>query len=105
MIATLTLADGRTTVVDEADLPLLVEHAWFGGGSKRQYACTTVTIGGRRTTKKLHQFLLELSPDEEGDHINGDTLDNRRENLRAVTHSQNAQNQRRLKKQQESRSR
>jgi hypothetical protein len=43
----------------------------------------------------LHRTILGLTPDDprKGDHINGDTLDNRRTNLRIVTPAQNAQNQ------------
>jgi hypothetical protein len=43
----------------------------------------------------LHRMVLGLSADDprKGDHINGDTLDCRRSNLRIVTTAQNAQNQ------------
>ncbi len=40
----------------------------------------------------LHRFLMNPCPDEVVDHINGDTLDNRRENLRVVGRTENAQN-------------
>lgn len=40
----------------------------------------------------MHRELLGLERGREVDHINGDTLDNRRANLRAVTHAQNMQN-------------
>lgn len=42
----------------------------------------------------LHRQLLGLRAGDglECDHINRDRLDNRRENLRAVTHAQNMQN-------------
>jgi hypothetical protein len=42
----------------------------------------------------LHQHLLRLTSGSglECDHINGDALDNRRANLRLVTHAQNMQN-------------
>lgn len=44
----------------------------------------------------LHRFVIGCVPGDGKivDHINGDGLDNRRENLRFVTKSQNAQNQR-----------
>lgn len=51
----------------------------------------------------LHRVIMErvlgrkLTQDEEVDHINGDTLDNRRANLRVVTRTQNNQNARRRK--------
>jgi hypothetical protein len=43
---------------------------------------------------RLHREVLGLIKDDgmEADHINRDTLDNRRSNLRAVTHAQNVQN-------------
>jgi hypothetical protein len=43
----------------------------------------------------LHRFLMEPSPELEVDHVNGDSLDNRRSNLRAVTHRENLRNRRR----------
>lgn len=48
----------------------------------------------RRTDTFLHRLLLGLERGDprEGDHINGNGLDNRRENLRIVTTAQNAQN-------------
>jgi len=40
----------------------------------------------------LHNFIMEPSKDMFIDHINGDPLDNRRENLRIVTHRENTLN-------------
>lgn len=42
-----------------------------------------------KTKIRMHKMILS---GEEIDHINGNRLDNRRENLRAVTHKQNVQN-------------
>lgn len=54
-------------------------------------------VRGKRDGRNvsLHRELLSLGPgDPEVDHINGDPLDNRRDNLRVVTHAQNGQNRR-----------
>ena len=48
--------------------------------------------GDRQIATSLHRFVLSAMPGTEVDHINHDTLDNRRENLRIVTKSQNQQN-------------
>ena len=42
----------------------------------------------------MHRLILGITCDSQGDHINGDGLDNRRANLRPVTHAQNMQNRR-----------
>lgn len=52
-------------------------------------------VRGRRIL--LHRWLLDAPPELEVDHINGDTLDNRRQNLRLVTRSENAHNRRSLR--------
>ena len=41
----------------------------------------------------LHRFILDAPPDKQVDHKNGDTLDNRRENLRLVSRATNNRNQ------------
>ena len=40
----------------------------------------------------LHRLILSAKPKMEVDHINHDTLDNRRHNIRSVTKSENLQN-------------
>jgi hypothetical protein len=42
----------------------------------------------------MHRFVSGAKPDEKIDHRNGNTLDNRRENLRRASGRQNSQNQR-----------
>ena len=42
--------------------------------------------------KSMHRVIMDPPKGMDIDHINGDTLDNRKENLRICTRSQNAQN-------------
>lgn len=42
-----------------------------------------------RYSHKMHREIMQASPSVEIDHINGNKLDNRRENLRICTRSQN----------------
>ncbi len=51
----------------------------------------TLSNNGNKTFKTvyLHRYVLNEPSGKEVDHINKNKLDNRRENLRLVTHSQN----------------
>lgn len=51
-----------------------------------------VKIHHGRNWSKLHRVLTNCPDNLEVDHINGDKLDNRRENLRICTRSENARN-------------
>ena len=72
----------------------LLQHNWTGLASKHiTYA--KASIGGKQVL--LHRLVAErmgLSLDGVIDHINGDALDCRRENLQACTHQQNIMKQR-----------
>lgn len=50
----------------------------------------TARLGGKKVY--VHRVILGAMAGEEVDHINGDKRDNRRSNLRIVTHAQNHQN-------------
>jgi len=86
------LTQGASTIIDAADWPRVAPFPWclFRAGAHWPYAVT----GRRGGLVLLHRFLLEAPADLHVDHKNGDTLDNRRANLRLVTPRQNHANQR-----------
>lgn len=81
--------NGGDFLFDEIDLPLISGHTWHLG--LRGYPATHVN--GK--TVVLHKLLIPDADGFEIDHINGNKLDNRRENLRICTHQQNSYNQKR----------
>ena len=86
---TIELTNGMLSTIDDVDFERFSCMRWFYNG----YASTQVN--GRTTS--LHRLIMNAMPGTEIDHINGDKLDNRRENLRFVTRSQNMQNVRTLR--------
>lgn len=88
-IAEIPLTNGGTTIVDASLLPELTKKNW--SKSPNGYACSIVGLGSRGSHKKiyLHRIVNQTPDGAQTDHINGDRLDNRRENLRTATGSQN----------------
>jgi hypothetical protein len=81
-------------LVDPDDYEVLKRYKWWVHGDVRnQYAATWVYDPDKRLLL-LHRAIMQPDPHLEVDHVNGDGLDNRRTNLRIVTHAQNSQNQR-----------
>lgn len=87
------LSQGMQATVSPQDFPAINAFRWHvvrnGGQRKHIYAARTESGTGRRIY--MHRAIAGV----DGlmvDHINGDGLDNRRENLRAATRSQNASN-------------
>ena len=63
-------------------------------GKGRDYLTVHLYSGGKRHARKVHQLVLEtfVGPRPEGHevrHLNGDSMDNRLENLAYGTHSEN----------------
>lgn len=88
----ISLSDGLVTQVDDEDFGWLSKWNWQarrkkGRENAKFYAC-------RGSGIRMHREILKVSPFRHVDHINGDTLDNRKSNLRICTRSQNAANTR-----------
>lgn len=90
------LTQGRYAIVDEEDYAEISKHKWYlsRGGTGRTYAARTYRENGNRETVKMHNQIMKPPPGLYVDHKSGDSLDNRRANLRICTHAENQHNQR-----------
>ena len=90
------LTRGQIAFVDEYDLSALSAWKWFAwrSNSGAFYAARSIVVNGIRQRVYMHRQILGLTPGDGkyGDHKNGDTLDNRRGNLRTANPSQSAEN-------------
>lgn len=93
LIISLPGAPEAICLYDVADHHLVVQHRW--SVNDQGYVIARMTSGSLYSTFRLARLLLGLSPHDPrvGDHISGDTLDNRRANLRIVGHQANVAHQ------------
>lgn len=88
------LINGKRTLIDREDEGLLEGwHLNIKSRNTRPYVNCRKTINGKRVNKMLHRLILGDDSCYHVDHINGDSLDNRKSNLRYVNHSMNMRNQ------------
>ena len=93
--AIITLNSGEEVLVDERDYEWLSQYKWSASPSSKPkiYAATHIKDKrGKWRKKYMHQLIVRPTVGHQVDHINGNALDNRRENLRMVSPTQNAQN-------------
>lgn len=86
-MAKIRISNGKFTVCDEEDYANLSQYVWHehsGGYAMRNGK----NEKNRKRSYYMHRDILGLSKGEECDHINGDKLDNRRDNLRKATRSE-----------------
>lgn len=78
-------------LVDIEDLPKLSKYnSWFI--SKRGDVYSQKWYKGKAKTYKIHRVIMDAPDNFDVDHINGNPLDNRKENLRVCTHAENGRN-------------
>src|SRR5687768_18410444 len=91
------LTRGQVAIVDDEDYHFLTQWKWYAmkAGRFGFYAArSTLRTVKPRGTILMHRVVLERKLEDslgtlEADHKNGNKLDNRRENLRPATSSQN----------------
>jgi hypothetical protein len=91
------LTRNKLAIVDPEDFEKLNSLKWYAGQARdRFYACRT-DVNQKRIY--LHRFLLNIQdPKIFVDHINGNTLDNRKSNLRLCNNSENLYNRKQNKR-------
>lgn len=98
------LSRGYVALIDEADAPRVLAHKWQAslrrGGlcyARTKISAVVCECCRRAWQQTVYMHAFILGPPPEGhviDHINRNGLDNRRENLRFATSSENARNRR-----------
>ena len=86
------LGHGRVAIVDEEDYERLSEHRWHACNFRGKFYA--MRQNRARRTIYMAREILRLRPGDKRDvdHINADTLDNRKVNLRACSRQQHAGN-------------
>jgi len=92
------LSQGYTALVDDEDYEELNKHKWCANGNGNRnriyYAERGDYSSPKRKTIRMHRVVTGARKGQEVDHINGNTFDNRRENLRLCNHRGNTRNRR-----------
>lgn len=89
------LTQGMVALVDDADYEFLSAWKWYALKHGRTFYVVRARHKADRpgpTLIYMHRVLFCPPPGTETDHISGNGLDNRQENLRAVTHAINNAN-------------
>jgi hypothetical protein len=73
---------------------LISQYQWSiqDDGKGRQFALATSRATGTKRSVRMHRLILEAPTDSQVDHVNGNTLDNRRSNLRLASNAENQRN-------------
>ena len=83
------LSQGQFSLVDDEDFDILSKFKWYySKGRNTNYAIAA----NNRKLIRMHRLIMNPKKGFVIDHINGDGLDNRRENLRICSYSHNSMN-------------
>lgn len=85
------------TIIDLEDLERLIDlkYRWcarYEECIRGYYALCNIYPNGIHTVIAMHQFILNYFGGDDIDHKNNDSLDNRKSNLRIISHKDNSKN-------------
>lgn len=94
------LTQNKIALIDKEKFDLVSQFKWHARKDRHIFYASTNTknCNGTRLYLSMHRLIMQPPNDLQIDHINGDGLDNRLENLRIVYKAQNLFNQRKRAK-------
>jgi hypothetical protein len=93
MTREIEVSSGLVALVDDEDYDKLVGRRWYKHTNNGRCNYAQADISWRPHKRVwMHRLVMDAPQGLEVDHINGNGLDNRRDNLRLCTRSQNACN-------------
>ena len=91
------LTQGQVALIDDEDYELVSQYKWHAHWNlhgKSYYAKTDIRkTDGTFGSLLMHRLIMNAQKGEQVDHINHDTLDNRKSELRFCSYAQNQYNQ------------
>ena len=89
------LTQGKVALIDAEDGEKVLKYKWHAcQRDNTWYAATSKERRRGNAMIYLHRLIMDAPSGEHVDHINGDGLDCRRDNLRLCTNAENRRNQR-----------
>jgi hypothetical protein len=94
------LTQGQYALVDDDDFVTLSQYKWHAHKNPIAFYATRWSSQktGKRKLIRMHNVIMKVPDGYEVDHIDGNTLNNCRENLRITTHRQNCFNRKKTNK-------
>jgi hypothetical protein len=87
------LTQGKVAYIDDIDYELISAYKWHAWNPKSNwYAYTNPGPTKNRKRFSMHRLIMNAKKGQLVDHKNGNSLDNRRDNLRFCTRGQNNMN-------------
>ncbi len=86
----LTVKYGVETLIDDSDYTKVSGFVWRVANTSGGKSYIVTNFNSR--LRYLHRFIMQAKDGQHIDHINGNTYDNRRDNLRFATHAENTRN-------------
>lgn len=87
----ISLTQGKQAIVSDEDFENVSQFKWYYDKTTG-YAKRDTRIDGKRVCVYMHRFINNTDDGKLTDHINGNRIDNRRENLRSCNFTQNHAN-------------
>jgi hypothetical protein len=91
------LTKGKLAIVDDEDYEYLNVNKWYCSTTGYATRATRRDHNHKQKRIMMHREIIKAPVDVQVDHIDGNRLNNTKENLRLVTRQQNQMNRRKLK--------